>query len=341
MKSSHKIVLGIGGILLLLGLMGGFAFFATEGTQLPGQDNGETEPANGDDVARWDARNVKLNVQVKNLSSDTVTSGTIHLYEGKPEEWKNQRTISATFNSAPEYYTSYSIENDGTTTIQETPGTYYAVIEVSGDYYAFKEINVPDGSESAFQGLTLDRYNNAPKLEKYTVHDRYSLGSKAFDLGVDSNSTSSVDLEARNTYTPSDNTEYRLWKAVIQTGDVDPTTDSNSDGIYDEGVSKAYIEISGGVEQSNAQKEVFFHPSNGIDMLGAPDKAELTQKFDGLTFDSDNSMTVETGVTAVETKDSGHAASDGDEILTDGENVFDVNFCDAAGNCNSVADVTG
>lgn len=326
-------------LLLVAGMVGGAALFMQGSIADDGQDPASEDDGEDTDTAPWAQRSVKLDIEGKNLSSETIKSGTLHFYEEKPDEWENPRTISETYGTSEEY-TSYSIESDGRTTIQEEPGTYYVVAEVSGDYPAFFTVEVPDGSN--FPDTSLSDYNQEPILERFTSADRYSLGSSSFDLGISSNSSTTQDYEAHNTYRLDDNTEYRLWKTVIQpgsnSGGVDPTTDSDSDGTYDEGVSKAFVEVTGGVDQASAETNTFFHPGNGIDKLGAPDKAELN--MEGLVFDDANSMTVAVGSTVVESEDGSNAA-DGDEKASDGERLWDINYCDVAGNCNSVAGVTG
>ncbi len=336
----------IGGMVILamflaIGVFGGAAYLYTQGTFADdGQDPASDEDSGEvTDDAPWAQRSVKVDIEGKNLSSEKIKSGTLHFYTEKPDEWENPRTISETYGTSEEF-TSYSIESDGRTTIQEEPGTYYVVAEVSGDYETFFTIEVPDGSD--YPDTSLSDYNSEPVLERFTSADRYSLGSSSYDLGISSNTSTTQDYEAHNTYRPDDNTEYRLWKTVIQPGSnnggVDPTTDSDSDGTYDEGISKAWVEVSGGVDQSSAETNTFFQPGSGIDKLGAPDKAELN--MEGLVFDDANDMSVTVGSTVVESED-GTEPSDGDEKASDGERLWDINFCGVDGSCNSVAGVTG
>lgn len=80
----------IGGIvilamLLVTGVFGGAAYLYTQGTFA---DDGQ-DPASEDDgevtEARWTDRKVKYNVELENLASDTITSGTLHYWSEKPE----------------------------------------------------------------------------------------------------------------------------------------------------------------------------------------------------------------------------------------------------------------
>ncbi|MBX0347930.1 hypothetical protein [Haloarcula pellucida] len=112
-------------------------------------------------------------------------------------------------------------------------------------------------------------------------------------LGISSNTSSIQTHTVDQIINPSDDTEYRVWKAVVHTGTHDPTTASNSDGQYDEGVRKIYLEFSG-AGQSSANGEVVFNASNGIDKLESDDKAEVN--LDSLVATSDQPLTAEVEV---------------------------------------------
>jgi hypothetical protein len=336
------VVIGLVGFMLLGGMVGGALLYA-QGSIAGGGDQPTDQVDDEPDqssTAPYDGRDVKLNVVLENLSSEKVKTGKLHIWESKPDAWEDENTISNAYGSG-DGYDKVSVESDGITTIQKTPGTYYVSAEVSSDYPAFFKITIPDGT-GQFEGTKLSDYNSNPLSKTVTSADVYSLGSKSYDLGISSNTTTNTEYVAHNTYRPSDNTEYHGDYVLIEPGSnnggVDPTTDSNGDLTYDEGITKSWLEVSGAVDQDTTKSEVFFQPGSGIDELAGDDRARID--ISGLNFDGDHSMDVAFGIEATESGD-GSAASDGDEVASDGERFWDIKFVDSAGNVNSVAGVTG
>ena len=333
--------------LLLLGLVSGGIYGAYQYVgQGSGLDDGQTdenpEPVDqtpGEELP-WDGIDIKVNLEATDLAGNTVTSGDYHIFESQPEAWGDDKAIQNAFNDAER---SVAVEGDGVTTIQDSPGTYYVALERSGAYPEMVEVEIP-GGDGRF-GDVYDNpgdYNDNPKKVNLDSHDRYSLGSLSWDLGIDSNSTSETEVSDFVTYEVSEDTEYRMDYIVVQTGTANPTEDSDVDGTYDEGISESTISVEG-AKNSGAVEETFFNPDMGIDMLGADDQAKVTVSGSDesyLVFDGSNKPTVEVGATALETGDGSDSAT-GDEKASDGENFWDINYFDSAGNSNSVGAVTG
>jgi len=329
-------IAGLGGLAALLFVL---AMIFAPGSVTPDQDSGDevTPPGqNGTDMtgpwAKQD-REVKQVVSVEDLQSNTITSGTIHVFEDKPTSndgdvvWDNERAIEPYFGTGQEK-DQVSISSSETT-LQYEPGTYFLAIESSGHYMEFVKLEIPDGSDIT---ESLSEYNQAPGGETYTLAETYSPSLEAIDVGVDSNTTSIETWSDDYTVTADEGTEYRAWKMVLHTGDVDMTEDSDSDGNHDEGIRKAYVELSGAANT----KSVVFNPSNGIDKLGSNDKA--TVNIDDVVVTPDSPLTISSSLVTFETSTSG--ATDGDEVLTDGENPLDYQLFSDTGTGTSKTDVT-
>lgn len=326
---------GLGGVAALLTL--GFVF--TQGSVTP--DQGATEPVDRTQPTEpvdgpWADRQVKKTVALEDLNSNEVTSGMIHVFEDKPTDsngevvWNNERAIEPYFGTSQE---KDSVSVSGSeTTLQYKPGTYYLAIESSGRYMTFAELEIPDGSS---YDTSLPDYNQAPESETFTVADTYTPSLSAIDVGVDSNTTSIETFSGDQTIRPSEASEYRAWKMVVHTGAVDLTTDSDSDGNSDEGIRKAYFELSG-ANMGSTKTDVVYNPNNGIDRLGSNDKA--TVDLDDVEVTQDSPLTVSSYLVTFETSTSG--AGDGDEVLTDGENPLDFQLFDDTGTGTSKIDVT-
>jgi len=281
---------------------------------------------------------VKKDIMLQDKQNSGITSGTIHIFNEKPTDgtgnviWDNPRTVEPYFGSSEEVAT-ISVSSDSST-FQENPGTYYVVVESNGRYMDFAEIEIPDGSGYE---ETLSEYNSAPQSVTYTLADQYSPTAETVDVGVNSDTTSIEKFSEDTTIRPDEGEEYRPWKLVVQTGDVDMTADSDSDGNHDEGIQKQYFEMSGTISQSYT----VFNPNNGIDQLGSDDKAEFNfeeQVRGDVTITEDDPLTVTPYAVTFET--STGTASGGDEVLTDGENFVDFQLFDESGTGTSVFDVT-
>lgn len=314
-------------------------------------DDGDTgdqdqTPDDSSTVAPWTGFNVKVNLEGTNLSGDTVTSGDLHIFQDKPDAWGDDQGIQQVLSNS---WKTEAVEADGVTTLQYEPGTYYVVYEGSNDYPTFKEITIPDGDgRFGDQFDNVGEYNNNPRDIDFKVSDRYSLGVKNWDLGIDSNTSETETYSDYVTYDVSENTEYRMDYMVVSTGDVAtstyaPNQDEDVDGTYDEGLTSSVIKVSGASNMNGEVEKEFFNPSLGIDMLGSDGKAKVelsAGEQDYLKFDSANKPTVTAEVTAVESGD-GSASASGDEKASDGENFWDVVYFDSAGNSNSAGSIVG
>jgi hypothetical protein len=336
-----KLGIGIGAVAGIVALAG-LAFVFTQGSVTPDNpmnNDPQTSPVNNSpEEGPWaqQDRQVKQTISLEDTTGGDVTSGTIHVFEEKPEDsngntvWDNQREIEPYYGTSQERDTVSVSSSE--TTVQYEPGTYYLAIESDSMYTEFVQLEVPDGSNIE---ESLSEYNQAPGGETYELSNIHNVDFNAFDVGVDQNTTSIETWSDDQTIRPSDGSEYRAWKAVVHTGDVDPTTDSDSDGNHDEGIRKAYVEVSG-ANMASTDSTTVFNPNNGVDLLGSDDKAEID--LSDVVVSKDSPLTFSTYLLTFETSTSG--ASDGDEVLTDGENPLDIQLFDQTGTGTSKIDVT-
>jgi len=341
MGIGKKVGIALGGLGGLAAVLFVLAMIFAPGTVTPDERNRDPDSnldprLNDSGTGPWENRNVKKNVALEDLLSNSVQSGTIHVFEEKPTNsdgnvvWENERAIEPYFGTEQEK-DQVSVSS-ATTTLQYQPGTYYVVVESSGHYMKFAEVTIPDGSS---YDATLSEYNQAPESTTLELAETYSPTPSAIDVGVDSNTSSIEEWSGDYTLKPSEGSEYRAWKMVVHTGDVDPTTDSNSDGNHDEGIRKAYFELTG-ANMDSTKTSVVFNPNNGIDKLGSNDKATIM--MDDVVVSKDSPLTVSSYITTFETSTSG--ASDGDEVLTDGENPLDFQLFSDTGTGTSKTDIT-
>lgn len=336
------IAVAVAAVLGVLGLVG-LGMTYVQGTGVPGDvptQPDQSQPDQEETVdGPWENRAVKKNINLEDMSSQDVTSATVHVFSEKPtdndgnEVWGNERAIEPYFGTSQEKDV-VTVDSESTT-VQYEPGTYYLAVESDGRYMTFDSVTIPDGS--SYGDISLSEYNQAPEKTTVEVADRYAPTLEQMDLGISSNTSSIEEHSADQTIKPAEDTEYRVWKAVVHTGSEDPTTDSNSDGNYDEGIRKIYVEVSG-AGQSAASSEVVFNPNNGIDRLGSNDKAEF--ELDSLVATSDQPLTIDARVVTFATEDGSNPV-DGDEQLSDGENPIDIQLFDDSGAGTSAVQVVG
>lgn len=343
MSTMTQVIVGVGILAVIGGGVIGAFMLTNQGSGVgdspaePPADS--TSDATGDEAnTPFEGRFVKMNIETSDLSGSSVTSGDIYLFQEEPENFGDASSISNDYDDADSVY---SIESDGVTTIQETPkvdGDYYVVVDHSGAYPEMSQVSVPTGEN--YEDVSLSEYNQAPELTKLEVADKGTISSATFDLGVSSDGTG-IEVFDSNTFSPAEDTEYRLDYLVVEDGNAPTTSDADTDGNYDEGVNRFSVEVSGAVEQSSSLEETVFNPSNGVNELDNDGKTKVevdrgTQDY--LTFDRDNRLTVEANAEADTT--TGSATAD-DEELSDGENVFDITLFGTSGNSSPTMAVTG
>lgn len=324
----------IGGLLAL----GALAFVFVQGSvtpEAPGSSPGEEINAEEPVEGPWVDRMVMKDIQLEDATGSDITSGTMYVFEEKPEDnngdtvWGDQREIEPYYGTN-QVKDTVTVSNDEVT-VQYEPGTYYVAIESDGMYTEFGELEIPDGSS---YDTSLPDYNNAPEVTTFSLSEVHSVAFDAFDLGVDQNTTSIETWSDDQTIRPADGSEYRAWKMVVHTGEVDPTVDSDSDGNHDEGIREAYFEVSG-ANLASTDSTTVFNPNNGVDLLGSDDKAEID--LSDVVVTRDEPLTVTANVVTFET--STGTATTGDEVLTSGENPFDVQLFDQTGTGTALIDV--
>ncbi|KXB08766.1 hypothetical protein AKJ56_00425 [candidate division MSBL1 archaeon SCGC-AAA382N08] len=286
----------------------------------------EAEPT-PKEKAVFNGRLVDHDVITKDLAGNDVTSGTIYVSDEKSEvdDYGNPRSVDTS-----DFDESYSISSDTTTLSQDPANNPYYVMISNGTYYSeFITVNFEDGSGTSD---TLSDYNSAPDSTKKILAEPHSLSvSTPTDLGVSSNTTTDQSYTNFEQFTVSSNTEYRTWKVTIDTGAQDITTDSNSDGTYDEGVTKVKVTYAG-------NSKVVFQPSNGIDELGADNSYDLEAEKE--VYEENEAFSVKHEIDATEIRDVG-SSSDGNEKLDNGDDILGLTICDVGGTCATEIQVDG
>jgi hypothetical protein len=336
----------VAALLVGLALVGG-AFVFTQGSvqgdttqdQVADQTNESptTEKMNFD--GPWAQENLrpKKIQEIEDLQGNAVSDGTIYVYDEKPTNSDGETIWCDTDNGNVRDHLDDKKDkvtfSSSEVTLQYQPEEYFLYVNSSGRYDECASIIIPDGSNT---DRKFDDYQSSPSYAEDAVvmADKYSPSLSAFSFGV-GNTTTTETWDDDQTITPDEYTQYRADYAMVYIGTVDPTTDSDDNGDYDEGIKKFVMEVSG----AGSTSKTIFYSTDGIDELGSDNKARVD--LSGMTATRDQGLTLMPKVTTFETKDSGHTAADGDEILTAGENPLDLKLFDASGDQTSKIDING
>lgn len=263
-----------------------------------------------DEVAPWKDSVVNKKISFKNEFNGTTINPTVKLFEAKPPDWNNPRG-SFTDPTLYEQYTASS----GEVTLADYPGTYYAVVTLSGYNSEFAEVEIPDGSGPEGKD-SLSDYNSAPQQVKL---DMSAVGTLTIENVTYTLVNATDKEETKFAYqTVADNTKFKGWKAVIK--DVEGfSTDADSDGVYDEGIKELEVTVCG------IGKKIF-HPAKGIDLLDTND--EYTLELDGCEVSDGNNIAVKVRTIA----NTGDYTGANDEVWGEGEGTLaTINLFDAEG----------
>ncbi|MHA1827661.1 MAG: hypothetical protein ACTSX6_03330 [Candidatus Heimdallarchaeaceae archaeon] len=264
--------------------------------------------------------NVKHTLDSSNIYTGSAVNPTYYIYDKKPEDWGNCRVDPA------DGYIDTGTASSGTYTVMEHPGTYYVRADLSNYYCEFFTITLPSSGD-----VPLSDYNDEPATTKVKLMQADTISISNVDLGITTNETSDITYTKVATDTIADNYGYRLDEIKLQE---DATysfaTDSDGDGIYDEGINEIEITISSG---TFSKKWVPFKVSASIDEFSGDDEARLDID-DGdkeyLEIPEEKTLTITFQVTCDQTLS---ATGDGDEKCGNGEDFIDsVILVDAEGN---------
>jgi len=312
-KNGWKFLIGllvVGGVFVALWQFGLFESFS-EGQGF----TAFTEDGKYD----YTGKNVEATLNAYNIYTAAAINPKVYLYEEKPDNWGNGRV-----DVEDGYISSYQLAS-GTYVIAEEPGTYYARAVLNGYYDEFFEIVIPASGE-----VTLNDFNQADgNIEKIKMYDIETLSVSDVDLGITENASSDTTFIKYMNAVVDDDEAFKLDEVKFQE---DATysfaTDTDGDGVYDEGVNKIKVVIDG-------QTFVPFDVASSIDEFSGDNEAVLN--YDHL-YEQNEAVNIKFEVTADATYST---TGDADEKLGDGEDILDsVILVDAAGN-TATFDVSG
>ena len=305
----------VGIVLIAVVVAGAGMFFALGGGKASTIEG--TIDAEGNVVGPWTNTIVNYNL----LTSDKFTGADVNavakVYDDKPEEWGNPR---GDFDEAKDY-TVYTASSGTVAINKEMPGKYYAVLTADGYNTEFVELTIPDGTG---RGDIAD-YNANPdaKVAELSLVGSVTDEDFAFTLVNDS----SADEKDTILLTLDANTELKGWKVIIN-DEEGFTTDTDGDGVYDEGVSRFEVTVDGKTVE-------VFNPNKGIDEFDSND--EYTIQLDNFVVSDGDDLVIKVEIDAV----TGDYTGANDEVWGEGEGVLSyIKIYDMEGNLFSTVDVT-
>lgn len=271
-------------------------------------------------------QNVKMDIESDNKYDGSSVDPTFYVYDEKPDMWGNCRVD-------PESgYIDTDTSSSGTYTVQEYPGTYYIRGDLSSYYCEYFTITIPAEGDA-----TLSDYNSEPSVEKVEFVEADNISISNLDLGVSAttNSTSDITYTEVVTHTVTDDYGIILDEIKLQEDDTYSfATDSDGDGIYDEGVNKIEVIVEGGGVKKSFTP---FDTAASINEFSGDDEAELDFE-ENIFVPEESTLSITFKITADQSLTQ---AGDGDEYLGNGDDILDsVILVDAEGT-TSTFDVTG
>lgn len=305
-------VLVVLGIVALAGVIGGqFGLFNSQASVLVDAETGEP-------IAPWSNTLVEYNLVLSDAFTGADANAVVKVYDEKPEDFDNPR---GTFDDAS-MYTQYTASSGVANINKEKPGTYYAVIELSGYNTEFMEFTIPDGSG---RNLPINDYNANPDSESVELSAVGTTTDADFAFTLVNDTSAEEDDQVL--LKVADDTEFRAWKAIIDDQE-GFSTDTDGDGIYDEGISKLEVTIG-------SQTVVLFDPNKGIDLFDSND--EYTMDLLGVSVADGSRLTVAVSIEAI----TSDAIGANDEAWGEGEGVLgQIKIYDNEANLFATVDIT-
>lgn len=273
----------------------------------------------------YTGKNVELKLQSSNKYTASSIDPTFYVYDEEPSEWGSGRV------SVEDGYISSYTSASGEAVMAEVPGTYYVRAVVSGYYDEFLTIEVPAGSD-----VPLSQYNDGGEdIVKVQMIDVETLSTSNLDMGITTNETSDKTYHVFANFNVDDNEGFRLDEIKFRE---DATyafaTDTDGDGVYDEGINKIDFIINGNTY-------TLFDVAGSIDEFSGDDEA-IVDIDDGALeykeYGENGVVSFKFEVTCDATLDT---TGDGDEKCGNGEDFIDsMILVDFAGN-TATADLLG
>ena len=241
MKSQTGVTLSILiAIIIAIGLGLGVMYGLKSVAPL-GSGNGKTTVLNTKQTYDFTGMNVKHELDFSNKYTGTAVNPTVYIYTKKPDDWLNGR------HDPDSGYDETGTASSGVYTYQNVPGTYYVWATLSGYYDEFFTITIPSSSDT-----NINDYNAQPPATRVKMVQADSLSLSNLDLGITTNETSDRTYTKVQTITVSDNKGYWLDQFKLQEDSTYQfATDTDGDGIYNEGINKVEALVSYGAQNKD------------------------------------------------------------------------------------------
>jgi hypothetical protein len=275
-----------------------------------------SEQGAGVDTYSFAGLSVKDTIKASNLYTGAGTDGVVYIYDQKPANYGNCRS-----DVEEGYIDSGTVDATTGYTMQEEPGTYYVRFENSTFYCEYITVTIPATGE-----VPLSDYNAEPPVSKLKALDIDTVTIAAQDFGLATNASTDTDLTKVTTVSISDNEAFKMDEVKLQE---DATyafaTDTDGDGIYDEGIR--YMKYTVSSDAGVSCSFVPFDVDNSVNMFETGDVATMDCNT---VFSEEGLITITLKVTCDATLD---ATGDADEKCGDGEDFIDSTiFVDQEGN---------
>lgn len=294
------IFLGIIATVVLLGAFGVLSF-------------GKLSSLGGDKQGEYDYTGsiVERQLSATNKYTAAAIDPTYYIYDEKPANWGNGRV------SVEDGYVSTASSSSGVATMQEEPGKYFVRCVLSGYYDTFKEVEIPSSGD-----VPLSDYNQAEGIEKFQMIDVETLAVSNVDMGITTNETSDKTYHVFANFNVDDNEGYCLNEVKLrEDATYSFATDTDGDGIYDEGINKIKLSIAG-------KTVTPFDVAGSVDEFSGDD--EYVISVGEKMFEENSVVSAKFEVTCDATLDT---TGDADEKCGNGEDFLDdIIFVDCAGN---------
>ncbi len=265
----------------------------------------------------WQNTVVPYKLIVSDVFTGADVASSAKVYDAIPEDWGNPR---GDFSEAKDY-TIYTASSGIVTINKEFPGTYYVVMTATGYNAEFFTVTIPDGTGRG----DLSDYSTSPDSLPAEMSAVGSITEEdfAFTLANSSN----VIVKDTILLTVAENTEFRGWKVII-TDTEGFSTDTDGDGVYDEGVKSYEVTVG-------ADKYIIFDSAKSIDEFDSND--EFSFLIEGLSVSDESDIVVKVEIKA----DTGDYVGANDEVWGEGEGVLSyIKIYDIEGSLIATTDVT-
>jgi hypothetical protein len=260
----------------------------------------------------YTGQNVDHTLKSSNKYTAAAVDPTFYIYDEQPDGWDDGRV------SLEDGYISSAASSSGSAVMTETPGTYYVRGILSGYYDEFFVVEVQSSGDVA-----LSEFNeNDGGLTKVQLIDVETLSVANQDMGIATNETSDKTYHVFTNFNVDDDVGYCLDEIKLrEDATYSFATDTDGNGIYDEGINKIDFIIGG-------KTHTVFDVAGSIDEFSGDNEAIVN--IGGELFSENDVVSMKFEVTCDQTLDT---TGDGDEKCGNGEDFLDdVILVDCAGN---------